>query len=90
MTIIQWDAKQQTLIHTKPQKENEKEERYHDCKYPKEAAPPILVELFIREFDESESHVFPLLREHTGLDVKSTDEPSDEVEKNIAKQNEKD
>ena len=62
-------TKRRTLVHTKPQKENEAEEGYHDCKYPEEATCAILVKPFICEFDESESHILPLLRENARLDM---------------------
>ena len=47
-----------------------------------------MVELFVSEFDEGESHILPLLREDAGLDVQSADEPSNEVEKYVTDQNE--
>ena len=49
---------------------------------------PILVELFVSKFDESESHVLPLLRKDACFDVQSADEPSNEIEDNITYQNE--
>ena len=88
MTTHAKEAQDQTLIHAKTQKQYETEERDHDREYPEEAMRSILVELFVSEFDESESHVLPLLREDAGLDVQSADEPSNEVENDITDQNE--
>ena len=82
------ETQDKTLIHAKTQKQYETEERYHDCEYPEEATRSILVELFVSEFDEGESHILPLLREDAGLDVQSADEPGNEVEKYVTDQNE--